>query len=224
MTQFSLEAGGAAIVFRGQFNPSIFHPSWFGSNGLISKDEVVLALQNNLVVTQDFSMFKTDSVELSVSQDRFALGTNDPTFFRPLRDLAKSILILLSHTPIHQLGINRNMHYKMPSDEERDKFGDFLVPKSAWNRVVKKPGLRTLIVAGTGLSNENSQIQTKIEPSSRVTSGVSFDVNHHYERPRDKQGIASELLEVLENSWETSLADSLKIAEGLFAAFRESEQ
>ena len=61
------------LVMLGNFNPSIFTPSWFGWNELIPE-----SITNNArlkIAHQQLSSFDADWVSLEVHPDRFILGT-----------------------------------------------------------------------------------------------------------------------------------------------------
>src|SRR5262245_11978654 len=115
------------IVLRGNFNPTMFHPSWLAANGLISNKEAEAAKVE--IVALPIANFQTEWLQVTVTQDRFLMATSQEPFYEPLRDLVISIFNILNHIPLKVMGINRNFHYELESEEAWHAVGDHLAPK-----------------------------------------------------------------------------------------------
>src|SRR5262245_43736296 len=97
-----------AIVFRGSFNPAIFHPSWFARHDILraaEADEARVQILNGHITD-----FKTGWVQVQVTRDRFAAVSVNGGYEGPLLDLVLSTFTILEHTPLSQLGMNREVH------------------------------------------------------------------------------------------------------------------
>src|SRR5688500_14696309 len=86
------------IVVVGNFNPAIFHPTWFTSNDLIRAQEADAA--EIQVVHPEVASFKAAWLAITCTRDRFHASTTQEAYYEPLRDLAWGVLDLLSHTPL----------------------------------------------------------------------------------------------------------------------------
>ena len=104
-----------SLVFIGDFNPSIFHPSWLVQNDLIKETEGDNADIN--IVHKNASKFSIDSAEFDISRSRFQIKTARESYFESVRDLGFSIFKILNETPLRGLGINYNYHYKLNSKD-----------------------------------------------------------------------------------------------------------
>ena len=124
------EITGASLVLVGNFNPSIFTPAWFGWHDLLPERTVDVA---ELKIAQpQITAFVADWLELNTVIERFAINTAQPPFVR-LRDLGVRIFReRLPHTPIHSMGINRQVHFLVNSLDERDRIGRLLAPVEPW--------------------------------------------------------------------------------------------
>ncbi len=204
------EITGASIVLLGSFNPAIFHPVWFQSHDLIRPQEAELA---KLEITHpEVSSFSTDWFKVSVFTNRFAIETADAHHFEPLRDLVLGIFRLLEHTPVSKMGLNRQMHIKMPSIEKWHGFGHVIAPKKPWQKIMKEPGLVSLVMHDKR-ENPPGFIRVKVEPSVKVQPGIYIQINNHYDG-KEKEGL-QELMEILKTSWGEILDNSERIAETL---------
>lgn len=196
------EINGASIVVRGSFNPAIFHPIWFKTHGLIRDEEANTA---ELEVTHpEISIFSVDWFELRVGRGRFSIETSDSAHFGPLRDLVLATFSILEHTPVSAVGLNRMMHFKMPSEDKWHAFGHLIAPKKVWDRIMKQPGLRSLTMQDSR-TDPPGYTQVKIEPSTKVEPGIVVFVNSHYEIEEEN---VRALLSILKDSWEKDLVSA----------------
>lgn len=208
----SCEIDGVNVVLLGSFNPKIFQPAWFGHYGLIRQEEAEAA--ENLVAVPELATFTAGWLTIQVAPERFSAATADAARFEALRDVVLGTFRLLEHTPFDRMGINRSMHYRMPSEERYVAFGHFLVPKAPWQPILDDPRTRSLTVEGFQTRNADTvKMTVKVEPSTRVPNGVFISTNEHYEMPGTDAG--RRLMLALEKNWEDAQMVAKQIAEHL---------
>lgn len=187
---------GCSVVALGSFNPAIFHPQWFARNELLSVEEADGATVN--VVSKDVSTFSTEWLKLQVEDGRFLIGTTDISKTYVLRDLVISTFRVLEHTPVRAVGLNYDVHNPLPSQEERDKIGDYYAPKQGWGRGVDSPKLAAMSIRGTRKDCDAAYVQVRMEPSPRSTNGVLLLVNQHYDLAEYQM---DRFIRILEGDW-----------------------
>lgn len=212
-TSRSCAAEGASIVLIGRFNPAIFQPAWLAANRLIRAEEATNA--EGVVFSNDVAAFKADWLRLQVTPERFEAITDDAAHIDPLRDLVLSVFGLLEHTPFHEMGMNRHLHFRMESPDVWHRFGDVLVPKTKWAGLMAQPGLRSLIVEGYRPDAAEATIQVKVEPSVKVQPGIYFAINHHFGFKDPNSG--RRLMAILLQQWHTAQVFARHSAEQLLA-------
>jgi hypothetical protein len=219
MPRAKIALEGMTIVFRGAFNPAIFHPTWYQRHQLLPEDEAEKA--DVVVVSRDVAIFSTERFTFQVTDDRFAVATERTEAFDPLRDLAVGTFQLLSHTPLRLLGINRIVHFQVGSEDVWHEVGHRLAPKDVWLPVLERPGLRSLGVAGVRPDGRRGAVNVRVEPSGRIHPGVFVEVNDHFELEAGEQGArsvetrGSQLVSVLDQEWQNSLDRSQRIIDHL---------
>ena len=128
------EVAGISIVLLGSFNPAIFQPAWFAKQGLLPAGEAENAEIN--LIHPEFVSFTAGWLQLQVTQSQFlASTTEDP--LEALRDLVLGTFSLLRHTPVSKMGVNRDVHIRMPDESSWHAVGHALVPLtggSSWSR------------------------------------------------------------------------------------------
>ena len=105
MPQRKPELAGASIVLLGSFNPSIFHPSWFARQNLISPEEADADNTKVKVIHKEVTQFETENFTMQITADRFTASAKPSTPGVLLRDLVIGTFYILEHTPVHALGI-----------------------------------------------------------------------------------------------------------------------
>lgn len=204
MTSPKLEIDGHSIVFLGSFNPQIFQPAWFSNQNLIRKEEAETAKIE--IIHREVVTFSTDWFRLEVTPERIILSTNQSQYYEPLRDIVLGTFRILHHTPIAKMGLNRDHHFLMASEEAWHAIGHKLAPKDPWCSILEKPGMASLTMQGKRPDQYKGAINVRVEPSGRVKPGVFVLVNDHFELKEEEslQG-AEKFLEMLEVSWKLSL-------------------
>jgi hypothetical protein len=170
---------GYAIVLVGKFNPTIFQPMWFVHEGLIRPEEGKNAKIE--VIHPEAVSISLGSITIQVFQERFSATTDKASDYEVLKDLVISTFRILNHTPINQMGLNLDSHFRMSSEESWHAFGDRLAPKEYWLRIIEKPGLRSLTMESARTDGPKGFIRIKVEPSVKFAPGVYININDHYE-------------------------------------------
>lgn len=206
------EVDGQALVLLGDFNPAIFQPSWLAGHGLIRQEESDNA--DIAIIRPEISQFTVGSIKLLAQPNRFQLETLAIEDGPALRDLALSVFRILEHTPLKALGINRDMHFKIESEELWHAVGHRIVPKEIWNDLLDGPGTRSVTVESSRPRTEG-RLTIKVEPSKETHPGVYIGTNLHY----DKEGPG--VLELLERIWLDSQLNARRVADTLLSKFLE---
>jgi hypothetical protein len=212
MPDIPCEAEGAHIILVGHFNPSIFQPAWLAAHDLIRKEEAEAAKIQ--VIASEVASFTSDWLSLVVTDDKFQALTNDPSHYEPLRDLVLGIFLLLEHTPFEKMGINRDMHFRMPTEEAWHQLGHLLTPKELWRSHLEKPGMESITIGGSPKHAPDSHLRVKVEPSTRVKPcGVYVGTNQHHQA--SGPDAARQLMVILREKWQTSQEYARVLSENL---------
>jgi hypothetical protein len=139
---------------------------------------------------------------INVSEDRFSVTSLTAPSYDLLRDLVLGTFRLLRYTPIHAMGLNKDVHYRIESEEAWHAVGHKLAPPTNWDTVLKHPGMRSLLVEGARDDGLAGYVHIKVEPSARVHPGLYVGVNDHYEitDAAPAEG-ATRILKLLEEQW-----------------------
>ncbi len=209
------EISGISIVLIGDFNPKIFQPIWFSSEGLIKKNEAEEA--KIVTVHPEICVFQLEWLQLEVTRNRFVVQTSQEPYFEILRDLAYGTFELLHHTPLKQLGINYNAQYRVKSEKEWHEFGDKITPKNIWNDILDKPGMSTATIEGNlNRDGFKGHTKVKVEPSKKFHPGIFFDINDHYEVEDQAKSLGGkEIVTILKQMWKKSIDRSVYIVNTL---------
>lgn len=213
----SAEIDTSAVVLLGKLNPSIFQPQWFAAQGLISKQAADAARIQ--VIHQDVSIFEIDdSTTIEVLGTRAAFRSNGP-ITKDIIDLVAGTFQLLKHSPLASLGINRDQHHKAVSETAWHAFGDAVAPKSRWQGVLQRPGLRSLTQEGVRPDGGKGYIRVKVEPSVRIPHGIYIQVNDHFDvaDPGAVTG-AGEVMDLLTEHWQASRARTNAIIDAIIGS------
>jgi hypothetical protein len=216
MAVLNCELEGASIVLVGNLNPSIFQPEWLASKTLIRENEGTGAKIE--VISPHVTSFVADWLTLQVTKERYTALTSDVAHFEALRDFTVGVFTLLEFTPLKQLGMNRDMHYRMESEDKWHLVGDTLAPKEIWRSLFSetpRPGMGNLTIVGRRPGSDAKQYSITVQPSVRITPpAVYIGVNEHFE---SEEGDAKKLITILREHWRESQAYAKKSAEVLLS-------
>lgn len=115
MSTAEAEIEGMTIVLLGSFNPTIFQPAWFASEGLIARDLSDAAEVG--IVHRQIVAFTAGWFDISVTDDRFSVTSLTAPSYDLLRDLVLGTFRLLRYTPLRAMGLNKDVHYRIASEE-----------------------------------------------------------------------------------------------------------
>ena len=180
-----------SIVLIGDFNPVIFHPTWFAQHELIRVNEANDATID--VVAQDISSFRLEWISFQILRDRFTATIKADAYKTHLGDIVQGLFSILSHTPVKQLGINTTFKCEFKSNDDWHSFGHFLIPKSPWVDVLSKPGMRGMQIQGIRDDDRPGFTILSVDPDLVLAVDTVFiRVNDHYENPQSlEKGVIS---------------------------------
>lgn len=213
MAELRPELEGVTIVLRGAFNPRIFQPAWFASEDLVRKGEADAAEIE--VIHKEIAVLSLGNFKLQVMEDRFTASTSDAPSVEPLRDLVLATFRLLRHTPIIQMGINTDAHFKLASEDAWHELGHKLAPKEHWSGLLENPGMKTLVMQGARPDEYDGHIHVRVEPTTKakVHPGIFVSVNDHCQLEAETVTGAEKILLILENGFEASVKRARDIAQ-----------
>jgi hypothetical protein len=211
------------IVLVGNFNPTIFQPSWFARHGLITDGAAQSAEIS--VIHPDITAFSIESLfTLQVERERLTIGRTAIPWVYGSDLIAKIFRDLLPHTPVSKLGINVLVHFDAGSQAKRDEIGEMLAPRGPWGEFgalvssgegAKHGGLQSLTLIQKNVSDRpGGWVQAKIEPSLRIRagqSGIFMEVNDHYEVYGADGQDAQAIVAILQDKYDSSVKNSEKI-------------
>jgi hypothetical protein len=213
------EVDTESIILIGHFNPMIFQPYWFESQGIFNSDEVEKAEVN--VIHSEITIFSIDWLSIRVEKNVFsAISTKQP-HIRLLDFICSTFGECLVHTPIYRVGMNKTIEFKADVSK-KDKLGKTLAPQDAWGdwgKEIEGPktgekhgGLRMLVMEQRNLDDRyKGHIQAKVESSMNL-NGIVVNVNDHYEIEEDDKVIGCEkIITIVKNNFEASMNRSEKI-------------
>jgi hypothetical protein len=203
---------GLSLVLVGDFNPTIFHPRWFSSEGLLTDQEAKTATIH--ISHPDVTMFELSWMSLAVQRDRLDVTSLAEPYFERLVMLICKTFELLRHTPLRLLGINNQGHFRASTLDKWHALGDTLAPKEFWGEFFENPGMQSLEIRQVPRpDHRRGHLQVKVEPSIRVTPGVYIEVNDHFDVSGPDDIGASSVITNLQECW----VASLEFAEHVFS-------
>lgn len=208
-----------SIVLIGDFNPKIFQPAWFSSEELILAGEADAATIE--IIHPEVVIFSLEWLRLEVTRERFSASTALEAYDEIVRDLVIGAFNILRHTPLRQMGINRNMLFQMKSEDQWHSVGHGLAPKEPWNDILDSPGMVSLVMQGNqDRDGRKGHTRVTVQPSAKVENGVYVKVNDHFEVKDQKSGIGSdEIIDTLNSFWKKSYTRSKKIIYSILERF-----
>lgn len=214
--KYQLKFKEHSIVLVGNFNPKIFQPAWFASQGLLAQREADEAKIE--IIHSSIAVFNTEWMRMEVTEERFVVRTSQEPYDVVIRDLVLGTFDLLRYTPVTQMGINRAMHFQIESEEIWHNAGHLLTPKEIWSGILNSPGMLSVhIVDSKREDGLKGNINIRVEPSKKVLPyGLFTSVNDHIETEKNSTtGGCMELINILKIHWQMSYERSEKIISSL---------
>ena len=220
MLRIDPEIVGVDIVLVGEFNPTIFSPRWFSSNGLLREGAADGAEVH--VIHPEVADFTAEWLRVQVTRTKFTASTVQAPFPR-LQDLVCGVFRdCMYHTPLRGVGINYSVHFLVDSATTRNRIGYALAPLAPWGPWGERldfggghGGMTALRMSQRKPKgrDEGGQINVTVEPSNRVGSssgrGVFVTVNDHFAGDGD----AERLMATLAREFESSVCQSEQIVD-----------
>jgi hypothetical protein len=226
------EIAGASIVLNGSFNPAIFSLDWFIRQRLVREADVQRSNENFFVSAQLTQLF-FQWCQIVVSPDKFKIDTAIDPVIRIADLTIRTFSEFLPHTPILQMGINREVHFPAQGADVRDEVGYALAPPSVWGQWAEKitakndrtrGGLMSLtIVQRVFEGPRRGQVSVTVQPSNRIPNncGIYMAVNDHYETASPNDG--QSLISILKDRFEVSLRESDNIIDEIIRLAKAKE-
>lgn len=186
----------STIVFVGQFNPSIFHPTWFEKHKILPIQDTQWALGENaqkkeiqaeegkivitdrppLLVQHDVARVDFKSLQLFAQQNRVDFVATDKAKFSMLREVVTKTFTLLNHTPIKAVGINFMGDIQFQVQAENILKGIFGGKQDFFEENFGE----NYQLGGTIVSSEeNVRFSLKLARSEESEEAIHFDANFH---------------------------------------------
>ncbi|KAF0165945.1 MAG: hypothetical protein FD157_1121 [Rhodocyclaceae bacterium] len=211
-------ADSASIVLIGSFNPGIFHPAWFEKQMLLPATETDNATIE--MISNDIAIFTMAWVRIEVVGERFVAKTADESKFGPLRDLVIGTFRLLEYTPVKQIGMNREIQYRMPNEDSWHCVGHTLAPKESWLPYVKTPGMKSLVIESRRDDDRDGLFNISVKPVLKQPLPakdwlVEVAFNDHVELGENKTAL--DACKVLDEDWDKALTRAGSVCLGLIS-------
>jgi hypothetical protein len=203
-----------SVVVLGSFNPAIISPGWLLAENVLSRDDAESAELN--VTHPDIADFRVGAVQYHAQRNRLQLVTDDARRLLAMRDQAIELFRILRHTPVTQVGLNYEAHFRMPDEATWHGLGDKLAPKQHW-KMVREPKLQTIVIRAERDDQRKGYSAITIETSARVQPyGIRFFVNDHVELSGSEVNVsATQVVELLDETWSRSYDRSQQLGSSL---------
>jgi hypothetical protein len=175
-----LAADGTTVVFVGEFRPVRISPGWLHEHGQISDAELA-GVQFELLVPNEVITFQVGWIRCVGNAQQLVFETQQEAEFERLRDLAVAVLRAMPDLELGLMGINRIVHFEVPSIDAWHAVGDNLVRNDLMNNVLHLSGMRNVTFWGTRPDIYGGRIQVQVEPSFQFPKSVFVTYNDHYD-------------------------------------------
>ena len=123
------EVSGGSIVVVGEFSPRVFSPDWLVRQKLLAVEDADAAKVD--LISFDVTQFSTDWLLVLVDRQRLQIQVKQDPLIR-LFDLVMGLLPLFPEQPVQAVGLNRDVHVRLPTEDAWHRLGDMLAPKDPW--------------------------------------------------------------------------------------------
>lgn len=216
-----VEEQAVSIVANGNFNPTIFQPAWLERHSIITEEESVAAEIE--IIHDEICKFKFSSIQIDIRSNRFVMNALAEPFVK-VPDIFIIIFgNLLTHTPIHSVGINYSAHFQLNDWKQRNRFGRILAPIEPWGPLSGEfeGGDEEMVGGITSLAMKAIQpdigpkcsFGVTIQPSTVIGNGrgVFVNINNHFQI--DDLETASDWAAVVKERYDPSMKKSREILE-----------
>ena len=171
-----------SIVVLGSMNPAIHHPTWYKLTGIITDVEHDQATQHPIFCTPHFSSFQASNFAVQCLAQRWEVATQLGESEERILQVAVATFKKLYETPLAAYGFNHNYEVETSSDNVAHRLVD----------LASRTGLGFPIAEGAQATLEFVEpsggclFKTRVSPSSRGPSYVSFAHNAQYQVRTDR--------------------------------------
>jgi hypothetical protein len=213
MAAYRIQAESTAVVLAGSFNPRIFEPAWFSSEGLVPVEEANAAEVQ--LIDRDFCHLNFGWISLVVTEDRFqAESTPGTVNDNQIRDLLIGVFRLLPHTPVKQGSIHHRWQIELDGEEAWHAVGHALAPKEPWNGILEEPGLFDFAMQGVRPDDLEGAVKIRVQPSRAVENGIFLNVNDEFVPP-DPSDQDRPMADIIEGLWPEADKRAMQIRDEL---------
>lgn len=198
---------GHSIVLLGNFNPKIFHPIWFASQGLIKDSEAEEA--DIQIIHPDAAVFSLGWMKIEVTAARFMIQTNQEPYYEIIRDLVQGTFSLLRYTPVISMGINRDYNFSISDEEKWHNAGHKLAPKEIWSDILQAPGLVEMSMLGERKDGLKGFVKFEVRSYKKEEPGILLLVNNHFDIEKPNSGNSVDVAcNILMNNWKLCMMEA----------------
>ena len=163
------------------------------------------------------------SMKLIVEEGRFLLSVSDEPLVRA-KDFPVGCFRLLSHTPVHAVGINLNGTLRGEDRNKWDRFGDMLAPKGPWIDFITNKdgerigGLKTIVMeTQKTVGNKKGHMRCSISSDSGGLE-ATVQMNNHFDiGTQSAPSNGAEAYKLIEEVWD----DVIEFSQDMFSRVKE---
>jgi hypothetical protein len=175
-----LTADATTIIFVGEFRPVWISPDWLHEHGQLSDAELA-SVRFELLIPNEAIIFQAGWIRCIGNLQQLQFETQQEAEFERLRDLAVAVLRATPDLKLGLLGINRIVHFEVPSLDAWHAVGDNLVRNDLMDHVLNLSGMRNVTFWGTRPDPYGGRIQVQVEPSFQFPKNIFVTYNDHYD-------------------------------------------
>lgn len=225
------ETGGCSIVLLGGFNPAIFNPDWFLRYEIATEAERNDSTIN--IIHPEISNFRLGNKLIQADLTRFSVQTTEAPWVSVMDFVTRTFGQYLVHTPVNRIGINRDVHFGVGTEERRNEVGRLLAPTTPWGewgkRIDAAPqnrrgGFTTLTMQETRDAGKGT-IQATVQPSVVIkgNSGIFISVNDDYVLQGDDTKNAMVAMNLVRDVFQHSIVNSEWIIDQVMRLAKKGE-
>ncbi|MFN0154162.1 MAG: hypothetical protein ACKVUT_07260 [Gaiella sp.] len=205
-----LRSATTSIVVIGEFNPSTFHPSWFGARELLPAELVETALEGIQAVKNELLVFEAGWLSFQALPGRISFTSRESASHLELRDLALGTLSLHGETSAESLGLNRDSRYRVDTVDEWHAVGDRVAPNEPWAALTDggRAGLLRLVIQlERRYADVPGHTNVTVGPAPADTPlEILVGINDHFQfgAANEPSSNAARAADVLTDVWEPS--------------------
>ena len=183
------EIGSTSIVLLGSFNPTIISPAWMEKIGLVTSAEANAATLH--MIHPELATFTLGSKNVQVEPNKFSVDSSEAPWVSILDIVLRLFGDYLPHTPVNRFGINRTVHFRVGTEEVRNRIGRRLAPLDVWgawgaeiaeSKFPTRGGFTSLTMFLPRSGDVKGHAQATVQPSVAIpgSAGVFVQVNEDF--------------------------------------------